>query len=386
MINLKSKYSSNVGLKNPVIVASCGLTATAEQFRMIEDAGAGSAVMKSFFEDEKCRRDPTPRYNLIERGTGKLKSYAFYSYEQASPFGPEEYAREISKVKETVDFPVIGSIACTTEKGWERNSKLLEEAGADAIELNLSCPYSDHVKGHRDFMANFIESAIHIAKKSVTIDIVSKMTPQLSSPTTVARIMENSGAKGITAFSRFSGLDINIENESPVLHGGYAGHGGSWSLFYALRWLSEFYPSLTIPISGSGGIQNSDDIIKFIFSGASTTQICTVFYLKGITYVKKLLEGLSDYMERNNYTTISEFKGKICDKILTMHQVDRKQRVKAEVETHLCNKCGICEKICNYNAIGKSEENGYIIDGALCSGCGLCFETCPQNAIKFYNL
>jgi len=383
MNNLKTRYSANIELKNPLVAASSGLTGTGEKLKKLEDTGIGAAVMKSLFEDDKCRKDPTPRYKFINRGKGKLKSYTFYSYEQASPFGPQEYAKEILTAKESVDFPVIGSIACTSDKGWETYSKLIEEAGADGIELNLSCPYSDHIREHRNMMDDFIKNTLEIVRETVNIDVVCKMTPQLSSPASIALLMENNGAQGITAFSRFAGLDIDLENEMPVMHGGYAGHGGSWSLFYALRWISEFSPSLTIPVSGSGGIHDENDIIKYILAGASSTQLCTILYGEGCDIIEKFISGLKEYMNKKGYSEIDSFKGTVSSKILSMHQVDRVQRVKAAINISACTACGTCNKICNYNAVEKMDDNTYSIIQSCCSGCGLCVELCPQKAITF---
>ncbi|RKY87088.1 dihydroorotate dehydrogenase [candidate division KSB1 bacterium] len=386
MKNLKSRYSANVEIKNPVVIASCGLTETAEKLKKIEDSGAGSSVMKTLFEDEKCRKDPAPKYKIIQRGSGKLTSYSFYSYEQASKFGPWEYAEEISKAKKSVDFPVIGSIACITEKGWEEYSKLLEEAGADAIELNLSCPYSDHIRDYRNKMNEYIKDVLKIVKNSVKIDIVCKMTPQLNSPLLTAKIIEENGADGITSFSRFAGLDIDILNEKPVMHGGYAGYGGSYSLLYALRWISEFSPYIKIPVSGSGGIHNGQDIIKLIMAGADSTQICTLLYLSGFGIIRKLIDEIEKFMDEKGYSSIKDFKSKICNKILSLHQVDRTQKVKADIDSNLCNSCGICEKICNFNAISKTDNEAYYIIENVCSGCGLCVEMCPKKAIYLYQI
>jgi len=386
MKNLKSLYSKNLEVKNPVIAASSGLTGTVEQLKRLEDAGAGAAVMKSLFEDAQCRSDPSPRYKIIQRGKGKLKSHSFYSYEQASKFGPEEYAGEIFRAKEAVDFPVIGSIACISDDGWDYYSRLVEEAGADAIELNLSCPYSDHTKNHRSAMEDFIIRTLSIVKKAVDLDIVCKMTPQLSDPVSTALVMQNNGASGITAFSRFAGLDIDIETEKPVMHGGYAGHGGSWSLFYALRWISEISSVIEIPISGSGGVQNGDDVVKFILAGASTIQVCTALYFEGFKVIKNYLDTLEKFMEEKEYADLNDFKNNVSDKILSMHQIDRKQRVKAVIMENECNSCDICRQLCNFYAIDIQYEKEYIINDNLCSGCGLCVEMCPRNAIRIINI
>ena len=260
MKNLKSLYSTNIELKNPLIAASCGLTGTAEKLKKLEDSGVGSAVMKSLFEDEKCREDPTPRYKIIERG------------------------------------------------------------------------------------------------------------------------------KGITSFSRFAGLDIDVDNEIPVMHGGYAGHGGSWSLLYALWWISKLFLAVKISVSGSGGIQDGKDVVKFIIAGASTAQLCTVLYHEGYDVIKKFISELEEFMDKKGYTGINDFKGTIHGKILSMHRIDRIQRVKVTINSSLCNKCGICEKICNFNAIDIINKKEYIVIDDLCSGCGLCVEICPKKAIIFYTI
>lgn len=130
-----------IKLKNPIIVASSGLAENLKNMKKAEEHGAACVVAKSLFEEKICRISPTPRFEIIERKMGKLRSQTFYSFEQASPFDAHEYFEEIRKAVNTLSIPVIPSINCVTDEGWSQYARMAEGAGAPALELNVSCPH-----------------------------------------------------------------------------------------------------------------------------------------------------------------------------------------------------------------------------------------------------
>ena len=145
MSDLATTYV-DLKLRSPIIAGSAGITETVERMKKTQDNGAGAVVMKSLFEDEISRTSPTPRFKLIDYGKGlknnKSKNgFSLYSYEQGSEWGLERYAEEVSKAKKELDIPIIASINCISEKGWIFYAKRIEKAGADALEINLSCPH-----------------------------------------------------------------------------------------------------------------------------------------------------------------------------------------------------------------------------------------------------
>jgi len=371
-----------VGLKlrNPVIIASSGLTENLKNMKKCEENGAGALVVKSLFEEEVCRVSPTPRFEIINRSMGPLRSQTFYSFEQASPFGPEEYFKEINKALDVLSIPVIPSINCITDEGWLKYSKMAEEAGAPALELNVSCPHASISFRGQDVDDTILHVA-RLVRDNVKIPIIVKLPMQLSSPLAVAKALENIGIDGVVMFNRLTGLDIDLETEKPILHGGYAGHGGPWAFNYVLRWISTSRPHLKLSIAGSGGVGSGDDVAKYILAGADVVQICSIVYLMGYEIIPRIIDGLKRFMEKKGYNTLSEFRGKVSGRvILGNNEIDRRHLYEAYINPDLCTSCGICKKVCIYDAPVEKEGKYIITD--LCDGCGLCVKLCPVRAIS----
>ena len=355
-------------LSSPIIAASSNTTATVRRMRKAQDNGAGAVVVKSLIE--KGGKAPAPRFKLINNGV------SLYSYEP-SDLSPEKYVQEIIKAKKELDIPVIASIACMTDKIWVSYAKSAEDAGADALELNLSCP----LRLSED-IADKMVHVLRLVKDEISIPVIPKLTPQLTNPLIVAKRLEKAGADALVMFNRFSGLEIDIRKEKPVLCGSYCGYGGRWLINYSLRWVSAAYPKLDIPISGSGGIMFSSDVIKYLLSGAATVQVCTAILRKGYGVIKDLNKGLKEFMIEKEYTNLDEFKGKIISGIIPGAKRDGNKRVdemkaKVRIRDNKCNNCGLCRKIC----VSKSIDQEYRVM-PKCDGCGLCVELCPRNAIS----
>lgn len=367
-------------LKNPVIIASSGLTENLKNMKKCEENGAGALVVKSLFEEEVCRVSPTPRFEVINRTMGPLRAQTFYSFEQASSFGPKEYFEEINKALGVLSIPVIPSINCITEEGWLKYSKMAEEVGAPALELNVSCPHASISFRGQDVDDTIIHVA-RIVRENVKIPIIVKMPMQLSSPLAVAKTLESIGVDGVVMFNRLTGLDIDLETEKPILHGGYAGHGGPWAFNYVLRWISAIRPHLKIYIAGSGGVGSGEDIAKYILTGADVVQVCSIVYVMGYEIIQRLIDGLKKFMERKNYNSLDEFRGKVSGRvILGNNEIDRRHLYKALIKSELCTSCGICKRICIYDAPVEKDDKYFITD--LCDGCGLCVKLCPSKAIE----
>ena len=302
--------------------------------------------------------------------------------EQASEHDIEGYGRFIEEAKAKLSIPVIASINCFTEEGWQEAALRVEEAGADAVELNLSCPHGVHLMEGRDLIEELAQTTGFV-RNLVKIPIIPKLTPQVASPLALALAVERQGANGVVAFNRFTGMEIDLENLKPIMHGGYAGHGGPWSIYYNLRWLSQIVPQLQIPLSASGGVWTGLDAAKYLLTGATTVQICSVIVAQGYGAVARITRELSAYMEKKGFANLDELRG-ASGKVLSMEEVDRRPSIVARVDEELCNGCKLCQRVCIYDAI--SMEGGKAKIESNCNGCGLCREVCPQDAIEFEQL
>ena len=223
------------------------------------------------------------------------------------------------------------------EANWLPYIETIQEA-ADAIEVNISCPH-----GSVTFEGHQVEQTILRIAQAIMgvahVPIIVKLSGQLSQPLALVRDLEESGVNGVTMFNRFTGLDIDIETQQPILHGGYAGHGGPWAIQYAMRWISAVAPQTRLPISASGGVAHADDVVKYLLAGAQTVQTCTAIYMDGYEALEQLNRGLEAYMERKGHETLDAFRGLICGRIKDMHQVDRRPHVQAHIESRGTPPC-----------------------------------------------
>ena len=239
-------------------------------------------------------------------------------------------------------------------------------------------------------MLETMTSAVAAAKRGApNTPIVPKLTGQLDNPLGVVRGIAEAGADGVVMFNRFTGLDIDLDSEQPVMHGGYAGHGGPWAIHFVLRWISETYPGLPIPIAASGGVTSGGDAAKLILAGATIVQVCTAIVMDGYDVVGRILGELAEWMERQGHETPADFRGAICSKVKTNDEVERAQDCVAQIDPDKCVNCGLCARVCIYGACGPDDPVGpacHVVSPEDCIGCGLCAEMCPVSAIEMADL
>ena len=193
MVNLDTVYLG-LKLKSPVIAGSAGITETVERMKKAEDNGAGAVVMKSLFEDKISRISPTPRFKLVRHREGlrnnkSKNSFSLYSYEQGSEWGLERYSEELHRAKKELDIPIIASINCISKKGWVSYAKRLEKAGADALEINLSCPHGSIIFRGKEVEKSILDT-VRLVRENVSLPIIAKISSQLTSPVQIIKEIE----------------------------------------------------------------------------------------------------------------------------------------------------------------------------------------------------
>ncbi len=379
---LESNYQS-LKLKNPLLAASAGTTKDVEHAKRAEDAGFAAVVLKSIQEEVVHRYNPFPRFAYIRNGIPGFSADTFYSYEQAYEYGIEEYANEIRRVKEAINIPTIASINCVSIENWVSYSKCAAEAGADALELVPSCPIGMFLREGIDLDSIAVD-VLKQVKNAVKIPVSIKLSLQLSNPARTALKLQEAGADGVIMFNRMTGIDIDIEQQRPILHGGVAGHGGPWVIQSNLRWLIEAAKHLTIPVSASGGVTRWEDVIKYLLAGASTVQIGTLIYLKGFQVVQEILQGIENYLEKENVSSLAALRGRAVQNFLSLDAADRSKKYVARVNDSECTHCRRCAPVCIYGALSFKGEVPEI-DPALCDGCGLCSQVCPKRNVIVMN-
>lgn len=286
-------------LKNPFIVSSCNLTNSAEKNKKWDDAGAGAVVLKSLFEEEiEAQAD------WMNEGAHAEELDYLQAYQRAHRL--EEYLNLIKETKAVCTIPVIASINCFRLTGWTDFAKQMEQAGADAIELNIMSVVADVDYEYGAFEREHIEIVKKI-KQMVNIPILVKLGKNLTNPLPLIHQLYANGASGVVMFNRMVTPDINLKTMS---YGRGEVLGSSTDLYESLRWIglaSDRIPKLTY--AASGGVQDGESMVKALLVGATAVEVCSVLYKKGADTIQEILQTLETWMEANNYEQISDFKG-----------------------------------------------------------------------------
>ena len=286
-------------LKNPFIVSSCNLTNSPEKNKKWEEAGASAVVLKSLFEEEiEAEAD------WMQTGAhAEEQDYLLY-YHRAHRL--EEYLRLVKETKAVCSIPVIASINCYQLTEWTEFAKQIEQAGADALELNVMSICSELNYEYGDYERLHIEIAKRI-KQTVNIPFIVKLGKNLTNPIPLVNQLYAHGAAGVVLFNRMVTPDVNLDKMT-YTSGNVLSH--PYDLYESIRWIglvSERVPKLTY--AASGGIAQGTDIVKVILAGASAVEVCSVLYRKKENVIKEMLNVLDKWMDDNNYDCIADFKG-----------------------------------------------------------------------------
>ena len=299
MADLKTTFAG-LTLKNPVIISSSGLTNSASKNAKLEAAGAGAIVLKSLFEEQimlEADRLRNPSY--YPEGSDYLAEY-IRNHKLA------EYLELIKESKKACTIPVIASINCYTDSEWINFAKQIEEAGADALEINILALQTDVQYTYGTFEQRHIDILSHI-KKTVKIPVIMKLGDNLTNPIALIDQLYANGAAAVVLFNRFYQPDINIEKMIQVSGNVFSNEA---ELSKALRWIGIASAAVNkLDYAASGGIHSPEGVVKAILAGASAVEICSVLYQNSATIIEEYIRFLNLWMDRKGMETISQFKG-----------------------------------------------------------------------------
>ncbi len=302
MPNLETTYLK-LKLKNPVIVASSGLTKSVEKIQDCEKAGAGAVVIKSLFEEVLAQDD----WGLSDSADYHPEAYEYMRSEIHMQYGPKEYTDLIREAKEKVNIPVIGSINCVSDKWWPSFAKQIEASGADAIELNVFTTANDIVVSSQDLEKLYLD-ILSTIKATVSIPVALKIGSYFTSLPYMANEFDKLGLDALVLFNRFTEPDIDINKLELKTTFSFSTRNESQRI---LRWVALLADKVDLDISATSGIQTSEDVIKMLLAGASTVQIASVLYKNGLEKIYEILEGVTTWMEKQNFKSIDAFRGKL---------------------------------------------------------------------------
>ena len=292
-------------LKNPVMPGASPLVDQLDTVRRLEDAGAGAIVMHSLFE-EQITRDQLAEFAHTENPAESFaEATSYFPRMEDYAFGPDRYLEQISRIKESVAIPVIGSLNGVSQGGWTDYARLIQQAGADALELNVYYIATDPDEPGPAVERRTFE-ILKAVKESVTIPIAVKLSPFFSSPGNFAKQLDSLGAAGVILFNRFYQPDIDIE-ELEATH--RLDLSTSAELRLRLRWAAILHGHLKADIAVSGGVHTVEDIIKAIMCGANVVQVVSCLLKYGPSHIGGLISGLRHWLEDHEYESINQMRG-----------------------------------------------------------------------------
>jgi dihydroorotate dehydrogenase (fumarate) len=302
--DLRTEY---LGLKltSPLVPSASPLAQEISNLKQMEESGAGAVVLHSLFE-EQIEQEARTLHHYIGHGT---ESYAeALTYLPDPPryrFGPDEYLEHVRRAKQAVGIPVIASLNGSTPGGWLKYARLIEQAGADALEINLY-----HIPADFDVSGSVIEEryleVVRQVRGSVRIPVAVKIGPYFSALGDMACSLAEAGASGLVLFNRFYQPDIDLETlevrPNVVL-------SDSHELRLPLRWIAILHGRIGASLAATGGVHTHEDALKALMAGADVAMLCSALLRHGIGHLAVVRAGIERFMEEREYVSVAQMKG-----------------------------------------------------------------------------
>lgn len=307
MVNLETSYLGFT-LKNPLIASASPLTNGLDNIRKLEDNGIAAVVVHSLFEEQINHEMKQLDHFLYASNHSYAESLEYYPNDlEFHNSDAEHYLQEISNIKKAVNIPVIASLNGVSSGGWIKYASLLQESGADALELNITyIPTSLDMAGY-EVEKLYIETIKDI-RKNISIPLNLKMNPYFSSPSYMAKLFVQAGVNGLTLFDNPVQVDIDLENLTMVQK---ASLTSSKDLSESLRWCGILYNKLNATLCVGTGIHNAHDVLKAVMSGADAVSLASVLLQKGEKEISIILKDLEEWIKQKEYHSLLQMKGSI---------------------------------------------------------------------------
>ena len=313
MVDLTTNY---IGLKlaNPLVPSASPLSKDVASARRVEDAGASALVMYSLFEEKIDSEAQQMERFFYQQALGHGEADSFHPMPDNILTYQEQYLEQLQKIKSALSIPVIASLNGTSLGGWVEYGKQLQQAGADALELNIY-----HMAANADESGEQVENRyldiLRELKDHVSLPITMKLSSQFSSPIHFAKRLEAAGANGIAIFNRFYQPDIDLETLEvlPKLE-----LSSSSEALLRVRWTALLYGRTQLSLAVTGGFHETPDVIKALLAGADVVHLCSVLLKQGVGRLTEILAELEQWLVEHDYESISQLKGSVSQQ----HAID----------------------------------------------------------------
>ncbi len=292
-------------LSHPLMPGASPLVDEIDTVRRLEDAGAAAIVMHSLFEEQIAREQVASFVHTESHDQSFAEALTYFPSPESFHLGPEDYLDHLRKVKQAVSVPVIGSLNGYTMGGWLEYAKLIEQAGADALELNVFVLGSNPAESGAQMELRTVQM-VQAVRKAVRIPVAVKLSPFYTSLAHFAAKLDEAGADGLVLFNRFYQPDIDVE-ELQVRRQVHL--SSSAELPLRLTWLAMLSPKLKASLAASGGVHTALDVVQSIMAGAHAVQVVSALLKRGPSYLSTLRQELAQWLEEHEYHSLHQAQG-----------------------------------------------------------------------------
>lgn len=324
-MDITTKYMG-MNLRSPIVVSASPLSEDVGNIKKMEDAGAGAVVLYSLFEEQILLEQKEVFYHTTAGTYSFAEALTYFPEADEYKVGPDGYLDLIRKAKESVNIPIIASLNGSTNGGWIDYAKKMQEAGADAIELNIYYIPTDMNLSSLDIENNYIEIIKHV-KTAVSIPVAVKLSPFFTNMANIAKRIDDVGANALVLFNRFYQPDIDLDNleVKPQIQ---LSHSSAARL--PMRWIAILKGRIKADLAATSGIQSSDDVIKMLLSGANVTMMCSALFKNGIYHISQVEKEIIEWMTEKEYESVQQMQGSMSQQnVADPSAFERAQYMKA---------------------------------------------------------
>lgn len=305
-MDLSTEY---LGLKlaNPLVPSASPLSRDLDTAKKLEDAGASALVMYSLFEEEVREEGHLMDAYMYSQDIGHNEADGYLPTSEAYQTKTDEYLAHIFSLKQALDIPVIASLNGVTTGGWIDHALEIQQAGADALELNVYYIAANQHQSGREVEQLYLDLLIEL-RQHISIPLVMKLSPYFSSVSSMVHQLQQHGVNGVSLFNRFYQPSIDLESLGiiPELN-----LSTSHESLLAMRWIGYLYGQVDLSLAATGGIHTAEDVIRMLLSGADVTHLCSALLKNGPSHISSIITAMEQWMEEHEYESVSQLKGSV---------------------------------------------------------------------------
>jgi dihydroorotate dehydrogenase (fumarate) len=308
-MDLTTRYLG-LNLRTPLVPSASPLSDDLDNIKRMEDAGASAVVLHSLFEEQVTSERNEVRHDLMYAADSFPDAFSFSPEPGDFISGPEEYLNKIRKAKASVHIPIIASLNGATIGGWIDYAQKMQQAGADALELNVYFIPTEIDLNSVEIEQTYID-ILKAVKSVVRIPVAMKLSPFFSNMANMAKRLDQAGADGLVLFNRFYQPDINLE-ELKVQVSIHLSTPQAMRL--PLRWLAILYGRIKADLAATSGIHSARDVLKMLMVGADVTMLCSALFREGLEAIRKIETEMSNWLEEHDYQSVRQLQGCMSQK------------------------------------------------------------------------